>query len=579
MKNWFITFSILCVWISVAELEAQTKQIVSTKKFNVTGLARGNFYADRLNQSSEIIDSVSTPKLNSGHILSDLAFSIRPNKSMEVLAMARIRNDYGGFWGSGVTFDIRQMYVKGIIGGIVRYQLGDINDRMTKYTLWNQDQEFLQTTPTIFKQQFDVVNYDHFYNFNNSWRQQGAATEFALVFKKFIKEIQFHGVATRVKASDNTANNDRIFSGVNVQLVQSKFFSFGLNYAGLSDIDGTSKNKELFRNPVLTGNASFTWDNANWETFAQTEFGKSKTFILNNDIVPSKNGKFFELEGAIKQKKTGIRISGIVKRIDSEFLSPGAQTKRILFQQLPIAYNRIGNEQVIRQLTILDLMRESSLCNMQLQAYLMDFSPKYDNITPYGDATPNRQGSIIKSDWVSKNKNWVVKAEQLNLQEVRGEGTILPRKFNRTSASLSYTNDKISEKWAKRIHVGVSYRMDQTKRDGTEFYRGVDLSTNVMGVGTEIEVLKNLDVLFGYQEVKYSGFDYTARRDEYAFIYNFSEYQVDGNEKMVAGGLRYRFGEKSFLSAQWNKFDVSDKLIGTSNYKVNQFMLLYQMSF
>jgi len=121
--------------------------------------------------------------------------------------------------------------------------------------------------------------------------------------------------------------------------------------------------------------------------------------------------------------------------------------------------------------------------------------------------------------------------------------------------------------------------MDQTKRDGTEFYRGVDLSTNVMGVGAEIEVVKNLDVLFGYQQVNYSGFDYTAKRDAYAFIYNFSEYQVDGNETMVAAGLRYRFGEKSFLSAQWNKFDVSDKLIGTSNYKVNQFMLLYQMSF
>jgi hypothetical protein len=48
---------------------------------------------------------------------------------------------------------------------------------------------------------------------------------------------------------------------------------------------------------------------------------------------------------------------------------------------------------------------------------------------------------------------------------------------------------------------------------------------------------------------------------------------------MLAGGLRYRFGEKSFLSAQWNKFDVSDKINSISNYKVNQFMLLYQMSF
>jgi hypothetical protein len=93
--------------------------------------------------------------------MADLGLNIRPNKNMEVQGMVRVRNDYGGFWGSGVTFDIRQMYIKGVIGGVVRYQLGDINYRMTKYTLWNSDQELLQSTPTIFRQQYDVLNYDY----------------------------------------------------------------------------------------------------------------------------------------------------------------------------------------------------------------------------------------------------------------------------------------------------------------------------------------------------------------------------------------------------------------------------------
>ncbi len=69
---------------------------------------------------------------------------------------------------------------------------------------------------------------------------------------------------------------------------------------------------------------------------------------------------------------------------------------------------------------MIDLMRETSLYNMQLQAYLMDFNPSYDNITPFGDATPNRMGSVISAEWQSAKIPVKLKVEQTMMTEVRG---------------------------------------------------------------------------------------------------------------------------------------------------------------
>ena len=112
----------------------QTLQAQDDKKISFTGAARGLYYGDKLTQDDQTPDTVTAPKLNSGHVMVDLGVNIRPNKNTEILGMVRVRNDYGGFWGSGVTFDVRQLYIKGLIGGIFKYQLGDFNYRLSRYT-------------------------------------------------------------------------------------------------------------------------------------------------------------------------------------------------------------------------------------------------------------------------------------------------------------------------------------------------------------------------------------------------------------------------------------------------------------
>jgi hypothetical protein len=574
MSKSFCYILLLCSSLAASTAWSQT----APRKFTFTGAARGYFLGDQLDQDVVTEDTVTVPRLNSGHIMADLGLNIRPNKNMEIHGMVRVRNDYGGFWGSGVTFDIRQMYVKGVIGGVVRYQLGDINYRLTRYTFWNNDQEFFAQSPTVFKQQFDVVNYDHFHNFDGAWRQQGGAAEWGLVFKSLIEEIEFHTFATRIRASNNSTINDRIFAGGNVQLVQSKHLQLGWNYVNLSDIEGTSRNQSLFRNPVSTFIAKVMWDNNRFDTKAEAEWGRSRTRFINEDEAPNNSGRFAEVLARVSDKKSGWYVQGTAKRVESEFRSPGAQTKRINFGAQPVAFQRIGNEQNLRSLTMLDLMRESSLYNMQLQPYLMAFLPKYDNITPFGDATPNRQGAIVEVGWKAK-KDVTFVVEQSMLSETRGEGTPEARQFSRTRLHAKWMRDKISDKINRRAVVELSARRDETKRGGTEFYKGVDLNTTVASVGVELEVYEKLDILAGWQFVEYDGFDYTAVRNNYAEIFNFEEYEVRGKETMTAAGLRYRFSDKSFLSAQMNFFHFDDADLTTHHYNVRQLMLLYQINF
>ena len=575
MKRTFYTRLILALLLG-SHVSAQAQD---DKKISFTGAARSLFYADKLTQDTSAIDTVTIPKLNSGHVLVDLGINIRPNKNTEILAMVRLRNDYGGFWGSGVTFDLRQMYVKGVIGGIVKYQLGDFNYRMTRYTMWNYDQEVISNAPLAFQQQTDLVNYDHFYNSDHSWRQQGASLGFALQFSRFVQELQVNAVTTRVKTSDFGLTPDRLFSGINLQLVQSKYLEAGFNYVNLYDVPGTSKNASGFQNPVYTGTLQARYETKNWEAKLDAEFGNSKTRFKNDTLAPDWKDKFMDGSATISQNQTGLHVTVNTKIVGSAFRSPGAQTKRIDYNGLPQAYQRITSNQDLRQLTMLDLMRESSFYNLQLHPYLMDFAPRYDNITPYGDATPNRQGMTIKLKYAKKSIPVTAEFAHSQLQEVRGEGTLLPRKFNRNTFTLDAKLNEFFKGWKKQIHLTLNYRDDKTTREGEDLVKAVDLKTNCLSAGLEIEVLKSFDLLFGIQQLSYKGFDYTAVRNTYSEIFNFSEYRVDGNETLQAIGARYRFSEKTFLSAQLNQFQSKNALSSLPDYSIKQFMLLFQMKF
>ena len=575
MKNRLhIVVGIVALFV-VQFVSAQEKDL---RKIVFTGAARGLYFGDKIGQEM-VGDTVTIPRMNSGHTLVDLGMNIRPNRNTEIQGMVRVRNDYGGFWGSGVSFDIRQLYIKGVAGGIVRYQLGDINYKLSPYTLSNTQQEIITQGPVVFQQQTRLMNYDNFYAADSSWRQQGAAAEFGLQFAKFVKELQFHTVATRVRTSDFGSINDRLFAGYNVNLVQSSFLEVGVNHVTLFDIEGTSRNLSTFHNPVTTGTLLLKKDIADWKMKVNVEAGTSKTYFEKFEGSPETNGKILDGKLMGVNASKGLSVEAGWKYVSTDFRSPGAQTKRVNYNYQPYSYGRITNDQVVRNLTSFDLMRESNAYNRQLSSNLMLTQPKYDNITPYGAATPNRQGITLHVKYISPTKLFEVSATNLMLQETRGEGTVLPRKFMRMEGkAVGHLNNLIGN--ADRLFdVTVRYRNDNTSRVAEENVRAVDLSTQIFSIGMEYEFFENWDLMIGVQQVKFNGSDFTAVRNNFSEIYYFNEYQTDGMEFMEAAGLRYRFSEKSSLSVNMSNFKNTDKFDDTQNYSIRQFMLLYQMNF
>jgi hypothetical protein len=517
--------------------------------------------------------------MNSGHTLVDLGMNIRPNRNTEIQGMVRVRNDYGGFWGSGVSFDIRQLYIKGVAGGIVRYQLGDINYKLSPYTLSNTQQEIITQGPVVFQQQTRLMNYDNFYAADSSWRQQGAAAEFGLQFAKYFKELQFHTVATRVRTSDFGSINDRLFAGYNVNLVQSDFLEMGITRVTLFDIEGTSRNLSTFHNPVTTATYVFKKDFSNWKMRLNVETGTSRTYYEKFEGSPETKGRIFDAKWLGTNTSKGLSVEAGWKYVSSDFRSPGAQTKRVNYNYQPTSYGRITNDQVVRNLTAFDLMRESNAYNRQLSSNLMLIQPKYDNITPYGTATPNRQGVTVSARYINPKQLFEISATQLMLQETRGEGTLIPRKFMRSEVkAVAHVSQRFGSK-DKLFDVTVRFRNDNTSREAEENVRAVDLSTQIFSVGMEYEFWENWDLMLGVQQIKFNGFDYTAVRNNFSEIYNFKEYETDGNEYMQAAGVRYRFSDKSSLSVNLSNFKNTDAFDATQNYSVRQFMLLYQMNF
>jgi hypothetical protein len=471
------------------------------------------------------------------------------------------------------------LYIKGVAGGVVRYQLGDINYKLSPYTLSNTQQEIITQGPVVFQQQTRLMNYDNFYAADSSWRQQGAAAEFGLQFSKFVKELQFHTVATRVRTTDFGSINDRLFAGYNVNLVQSNFLEIGLNHVTLFDIEGTSRNLSTFHNPVTTGTLFLKRDISNWKMKVNVEAGTSKTYYEKFEGSPETNGKIFDAKWMGVNSSKGLSVEAGWKYVSSDFRSPGAQTKRVNYNYQPTSFGRITNDQVVRNLTAFDLMRETDAYNRQLSSNLMLTQPKYDNITPYGTATPNRQGLTVNARYVSPRQMFEISATQLMLQETRGEGTVLPRKFMRSEVKAVAHLSKRFGSSDKLFDVSVRFRNDNTSREEEENVRAVDLSTQILSVGAEYEFWENWDLMLGLQQITFNGFDYTAVRNNFSEIYNFREYQTDGKEFMQAAGVRYRFSDKSSLSMNLSNFKNTDAFDATQNYTIRQFMLLYQMNF
>lgn len=548
------------------------------KKVFVSGAARGILYMDDYSTAAED-DTTTARKTQSGQTMVDLGVNIQPNDKILVQGMVRIQNEYGGFWGAGVTFDVRQLYIKGIIANSVKYQLGDINYKLSAYTLNNQTGLVSKFGGVMVDIPLKQVEYDLFYTDNNTWRQQGFAVDFGLEYTKVIESTDFHVFTSRVLATDFGTQEDRLYSGGSVVLNQSKWLKLGFQYANLYDLKGTTSDTVYMRNPSYSFSAEADYKLDNVLLNASLETGQSKLEWQGDPEAPLLNDFFYDINLRANFKKYGVKLLAGYRNVGADYRSAGSQTMQINYSRAPQAYQRYGNDQTLRHISMLDIYRDASLYQTQIREGLMVFDPRYNNATPYGVATPNRSGFLFEANYEDLKKRWSVKASSELLSDIFGEGTTALTKYNTNSLLAEIKLNNIINIGDRRLWISGLIGEQNSTRSGEEDYEAIDLATRFYDVNLTATLFLSLDLIAEYRIWKSNGSTQLAGRNVYSQINDYNEYTIDYKESILGAGLKYRFKEDMNFSFMWQTFQWDDYLEETLPYQIDTWTIYFTMKF
>ena len=203
---------ILIIFLSAMSLHAQLNENIW-----FDGLSRSYFARDAIDKSMS--DTLSAKNSSNGYNLLDLNTHVNPIKDIEIFAQLRIRNSFGSFFGSGTQISVRQLKAKGIINNKIRFSVGDLFLKQSKFTLYNYDEELSFFGSQILKPYRDIIHYENFY-IDNRWRLQGIQTDFSFKFDRYIRNLDFDFFISRPNGSsqinETTYTSDLLLSGGSV---------------------------------------------------------------------------------------------------------------------------------------------------------------------------------------------------------------------------------------------------------------------------------------------------------------------------------------------------------------------------
>jgi len=535
-------------------------------------------------------DTTSKRKSTDGYTVFDLGVNAQPSEVLRASAILRVRNAFGGFYGDGTTLVFRQIRLDGIIAKKVKYEIGDIDLEMSPYTLYNFDESYNAYESDVFALRRSVVAYENF-NFGNKWRMQGAHAQTTFKFTKIIEKISIRAFASRTRKTDYLSTPDRLLTGGRFEIFQSNMFQLGANYVHMGDLAQTAQDTMInYKNNVTTFDLKFAYGMDKIEFGLVGEFGFSKNAYITKgwkDTLGKDNGKdyFYDAGLFVKYKPMNLKLSGSYREVGYYFTSPSAQTRRIydyggpantLFPTFMNATSANGTAEV-RDPIMLDRMSDENIRNTSIQTSLFAFLPQYNNITPYGQATPNRKGMTFALSGGDVDR--LIKADIImdNLSEIvaEGSGDKELRKFTGIRGGAVFNLHKLL-RFEKTIAISGGIRQEKTTRGGVN---DINFTSSIIDAGLTLEVVKQLDVMVGYKSLAAKGNEFVALRDQFNIIGGYNTFaNMNETQGLLAYGLRYRFTKNTYFTAQGissdNKFAP-----GNANYKISQLFLNYTMLF
>ena len=566
-------------------------------RFN--GLGRSYIQQTDLGGTVLDTDTTTTPTIADGEFLLDLAVAAQPNRTTEVQGVIRLRNEFGGFFGAGVTVEVRELWARGVVAEALAYRLGDMDLALTPFTVYLPEADGVVNAPEVFEAQRERVYYEEFYTGQNTRRFQGGRLDFGLAFDQLVEEADIRAFLARLRPTDFATTPTRYIGGGRVGATTAPLgpldsrATVGVNLSYVwDDLDSGDANTGI-RNPVVTLDGRLSVldrsdltlgvvGEGGWSTAA---FATQRDSTLAGGDVTEITDRTFEeddtfvevgLEGALPQR--GVEAGLRFVNVGPDFFSAAAQSKRVDYTRTLGSFNRLGNARAFRQVGLFDLSRDPSVYTFRVEDQLMAFDPRYNNTLPYGQATPNRRG--VRLDASYEPEGSPLRAELLAalMTEIRGQGTTQLRDFAlaRLGADLA-----VAPLIGYRRDLGVSLglQLEQTSRDGEEI-EAVDLGSALIEAGLAAEVYDRLDVLLGATHRRSNGREYVPEFVRFNDIRDFpGPFVTDDAETLLGAGLRYRFRDDVYLTVQVQRFAYGDDATPADDYHLDQVFALFRMPF
>ena len=582
MKRCLTLLLVVCaVFGSINELQAQMKD-----KIWFDGQARSYFARDAIDNNTE--DTVSAKNASNGYNLLDLNTHVNPIQDIEIFAQLRIRNSFGSFFGSGTEINVRQLRAKGTINDKVRFSVGDIFLKQSRFTLYNYDEELSGYENDMLKPYRDIIHYENFYT-ENRWRLQGIQTDFSFKFDRFIRTLAFDFFVTRPRGSSaisgTTYSSDLLLSGGSMVSEINKRISLSANYVSLFEVASSGTQNISVRNPVYDmallhhfGNDKHHFEQKLETGFSQRHWLHSE---LENEMADSTSndtkGMFFELENKYSKDSTLYLTVGY-RYVDPNFRSAGAQTRRLDYAagNNNTIYPLYTNMSMTRPTSVFDLVADDRIYNQDLSSNLMVFNPIYSNVLPYGDATPNRSGVYLKARLNNKSKVLLGKINAGFFKEVIGQGTAEKRSFGLVKAALKVNLHRWFN-WEKEMSISASSESELTSRGG-DTISSINLFSHQVNASLNIELAKKFFIQASYKQFNANGNEFLTERDNYGDITYFTSTQVNQKDHMLSVGMLYKLRENVYANLQYNWWGMTFIDQAYSDYIYNRLLFILSVA-
>tara|TARA_B100000941_G_scaffold75785_1_gene51651 strand:+ start:1901 stop:3643 length:1743 start_codon:yes stop_codon:yes gene_type:complete len=569
---------ILIIFLSAMSLHAQLNENIW-----FDGLSRSYFARDAIDKSMS--DTLSSKNSSNGYNLLDLNTHVNPIKDLEIFAQLRIRNSFGGFFGSGTQISVRQLSAKGIINNKIRFSVGDLFLKQSKFTLYNYDEELSFFENQILKPYRDIIHYENFY-IDNRWRLQGIQTDFSFKFDRYIRNLDFDFFISRPNGSsqinETTYTSDILLSGGSIFSKINKKLSLSLNHINLFEVPSSGTKNISVRNPVYDLSLLHSIDNTNYSLKQKLQTGFSSRYWLHseleNEIEDSTSnetqGMYFEIDNRYIKKDSTLLFKLGYRYVDPDFRSAGSQTRRIDYidGNNNTIYPFYTNMSITRQPSLFDLVSDEQLYNQDISSLLMAFNPIYSNILPYGDATPNRSGVYLNAKINNSNKLILVKIKTGFYKEIIGQGALEKRSFRLLKGSLKINLHK-SLNLKKELSLIASSESERTVRGGDEI-SSLNLISNHMNISVNAELAKKFFVQASYKQFNANGNEFLIQRDNFGNITYYTPSQIDQKDHMLSIGTMYKFRKNVYANVHYNWWGLKFVDQPSLDYKYNRLLLI-----